>query len=322
METSLAIDFESSIRVVDTHTGGEPTRVVIGGGPGLGSGSMRERLEVMREQYDRLRSAIVNEPRGSDVLVGAMLCEPQSDDNAAGVFFFNNVGYLSMCGHGTIGAAVTLAHLGRLSEGEHRFETPPGDVTVTLHDRNRVSVANVDSYRYRKAVSVDVAGIGTVTGDIAWGGNWFFLVSEHGQALELKNALTLTDYTWAIRVALEAAGIHGADGEVIDHIELFGPPDDPATADSKNFVLCPGRAYDRSPCGTGTSAKVACLVEDGRLEPGGTWRQQSITGSVFEAVAETSGDRVRPVLTGTAFITAEATLLIDPDDPFGYGLQG
>ena len=283
---------------------------------------MAERLKILRSEHDWLRSAVVNEPRGSDVLVGALLCEPVNGQSAAGVLFFNNVGYLSMCGHGSIGLAVTLAHLGRLSVGEHRLETPPGDVTLTLHDRNRVSVSNVESYRYRRDVTIQVDGIGGVSGDIAWGGNWFFLVSDHGQTLDFANVDALTDYAWSIRRALEAAGIRGPDGEVIDHIELFGPPRDPATADSRNFVLCPGRAYDRSPCGTGTSAKVACLIEDGCLEPGETWRQESITGSLFEAVAEKTGDAVRPVITGSAYITGESTLLIDPEDPFRYGLTG
>ena len=321
-ETPLASGFETPIRVVDSHTGGEPTRVVVAGGPDLGDGPMAERLEQMRESHDRLRSAIVNEPRGSDVLVGAMLAQPVADDSAAGVIFFNNVGYLSMCGHGSIGLAVTLAHLGRLSKGSHILETPPGKVTITLHDRNRVSVGNVESYRHRKDVTIDVPSIGKLTGDIAWGGNWFFLVSDHGQALELARVNELTDYAWDVRQALEAAGQRGPGGEIIDHVELFGPPSDPAHADSRNFVLCPGRAYDRSPCGTGTSAKIACLVEDGRVQPGETWRQESITGSVFDAVAETAGDGVRPVITGTAYITAESTLLIDSADPFRYGLAG
>lgn len=274
----------------------------------------------MRSRFDPLRSAIVNEPRGSDVLVGALLCEPVRDDSAAGVIFFNNVGYLSMCGHGSIGLAVTLLHMGRLTVGSHRLETPAGDITITLHDRNRVSVGNVDSYRHLKDVSVEVPGIGPVTGDVAWGGNWFFLVSQHNQSLNMANVITLTNFAWAVRGALEAAGIRGSGGEIIDHVELFGPPSDAATADSRNFVLCPGRAYDRSPCGTGTSAKLACLLEDGRIRAGETWRQESITGSIFEARADSTGDRVRPVITGSAFVTGESTLLIDPADPFRYGL--
>jgi 4-hydroxyproline epimerase len=318
----LDIASETSIRVVDSHTGGEPTRVVIAGGPDLGSGSMGERLQIMRNNYDHLRSAIVNEPRGSDVLVGALLCHPVAPDSAAGVIFFNNVGYLGMCGHGSIGLAVTLLHLGRLSLGSHRLETPAGEITFTLHDRNQVSVGNVESYRHLKNLTVDVPGIGPITGDVAWGGNWFFLVSEHNQSLAIANVTTLTDYTWAIRGALEAAGVRGRGGEIVDHIELFGPPSDPATADSKNFVLCPGRAYDRSPCGTGTSAKLACLMEDGRVKAGETWRQESITGSIFEAIAETTDTGVLPLITGSAFIIGESTLLVDPADPLRYGLPG
>lgn len=319
-EIPLDTRFESAIRVVDSHTGGEPTRVVVSGGPDLGHGSMAERLEIMRSQYDHLRSAIVNEPRGSDVLVGAMYCETANGNSAAGTFFFNNVGYLSMCGHGSIGLAVTLAHLGYIDIGEHTFETPPGDISVTLHDRNRVSVGNVESYRHMKGVAVDVPGIGRVVGDVAWGGNWFFLISEHGQDLDLANVTVLTDYTWKVRQALEAAGVRGAGDAVIDHVELFGPPADPSAADSRNFVLCPGRAYDRSPCGTGTSAKLACLIEDGRVGRGETWRQESITGSIFEARTDSPGNRVRPVITGSAFVTADSTLLIDAADPFRYGL--
>lgn len=312
---------ETTFRVIDSHTGGEPTRVVILGGPDLGSGSMSERQAIMQRDYDHLRSAIVNEPRGSDVLVGALLCEPVNHNHAAGVIFFNNVGYLSMCGHGAIGLAVTLLHLGRLSLGRHTVETASGEIAITLLDRHRVSVGNVESYRHRKDVSIDVPGIGTVIGDIAWGGNWFFLVSNHGQSLKIANVTSLTNYAWTVRGALEAAGIRGDDGGIIDHIELFGPPGNAATADSRNFVLCPGRAYDRSPCGTGTSAKLACLLDDGRIKAGEIWRQESITGSIFEASAETAGNRVRAVITGSAFVTAESTLLIDPADPLRYGLK-
>ncbi len=314
------MDLETSIRVVDSHTGGEPTRVVVAGMPDLGNGSMAERRERMRTTWDHLRAAIVSEPRGSDVLVGALLCEPQHSESAAGVVFFNNVGYLSMCGHGAIGLAVTLNHLGRLEPGSHRLETPAGDVMLTLHDSNLVSVSNVASYRYRKDVPVQLPGFGELRGDIAWGGNWFFLVSEHGQTLAMDRVNELTDFCWAIRGALEAAEISGRDGALIDHIELFGPPTNPATADSRNFVLCPGRAYDRSPCGTGTSAKLACLVADGRVAAGDTWRQESITGSVFEARADVVGEELRPRISGSAFVTGESTLYLDRSDPFRYGL--
>lgn len=311
------------IQVVDSHTGGEPTRVVIAGGPDLGGGTVAAQARVFREQHDRLRSAVVNEPRGSDVLVGALLCPPAEPGCAAGVIFFNTVGVLGMCGHGTIGLAVTLAHLGRVGPGEHRIETPVGVVTATLHDRSRVTVRNVPSYRHRKDVALDVPGLGPVTGDVAWGGNWFFLTAGHGQELHARNVERLTAVSWAIRRALEANGITGAGGGVIDHIELVGPPGDGANH-ARNFVLCPGGAYYRSPCGTGTSAKLSCLAADGKLRPGEVWRQESVIGSVFEGRVEPAADAgsVLPSITGTAYVTAEATLLLDPADPFMDGLRG
>ena len=315
------------VMVIDSHTGGEPTRVVISGGPDLGNGTMAERMERFRVEHDNFRSAVVNEPRGSDVVVGALLCEPVDDSCAAGVIFFNNVGYLGMCGHGTIGLVTTLAWLDRIKPGDHRIETPVGTVTATLHESGEVTVANVPSYRKSKAVTVDVPGHGPVTGDVAWGGNWFFMVSDHGQTLSLDNVEELTEFTWRIRQALERQGITGDNGRQIDHIDLFGPPSITGS-DSRNFVLCPGKSYDRSPCGTGTSAKLACLAADGKLAPGVTWRQESVIGSVFSgrytrpatAVAGVPADAVLPTIHGRAHVTLDATLLFDPADPFAWGL--
>jgi 4-hydroxyproline epimerase len=312
-----------AIRVVDSHTGGEPTRVVLEGGPPLGAeGSVAERRDLFRVEYDRYRSAIVNEPRGSDALVGALLCEPSEPGCAAGVIFFNNVGYLGMCGHGTIGLVVTLAHLGRLRPGVHRIETPAGVVAAELHDDGRVSIGNVPSYRWAAGVGVDVPGHGRVTGDVAWGGNWFFLVHEHGLALSLANVDALTAFAWRARRALKAAGVTGAEGAEIDHVELLGPS--PSGADSRSFVLCPGGAYDRSPCGTGTSAKLACLHADGKLRPGDVWRQESVTGSIFEAQLTVDPQdplRVLPTITGTAHVTGEATLVLGDRDPLCWGIR-
>jgi 4-hydroxyproline epimerase len=308
------------LQVVDSHTGGEPTRVVIAGGPDPGRGSMAERRTRLRHEHDWLRSAAVNEPRGSDVLVGALLCEPADPSCVAGVIFFNNVGYLGMCGHGTIGVAVTLAHLGRIGPGTHRLETPVGVVAFEYGGGNTVTIENVPSYRQAAGVSVEVAGLGPIRGDVAWGGNWFFLVGEHGQELELANVERLTDFTWRIRQGLVRQGITGADGQEIDHIELFGPPRNPG-AHSRNFVLCPGKAYDRSPCGTGTSAKLACLYADGKLREGQTWRQESIVGSVFEGTVSLRNGQIIPRITGSAYIQAEATLILDPGDPFRTGIR-
>jgi 4-hydroxyproline epimerase len=307
------------IQVIDSHTGGEPTRVVVDGGPDLGSGSMADRCRRFRENFDGYRRAVVNEPRGSDVLVGALLCEPVDPKAAAGVIFFNNVGYLGMCGHGTMGVAVTLAHLGRIGPGRHRLETPVGMVTFDYGGGHTVELENVPSYRHAAEAAVPVPGHGTITGDVAWGGNWFFLVKQHGQELQMANVEQLTDFTWRIRQALAGAGITGVGGQEIDHIELFGPPRDPS-ADSRNFVLCPGKAYDRSPCGTGTSAKLACLFADGKIKEGEVWRQESIVGSVFEGTVRVVEGRVVPRIRGSAFVTAEATLLLDAGDPFRMGI--
>jgi 4-hydroxyproline epimerase len=306
------------ISILDSHTGGEPTRLVLDGFPDLGKGSMAERKQILAEQFDDWRAATVLEPRGSDVLVGALLCEPVDPTASAGVIFFNNSGYLGMCGHGTIGLVVSLAYLGRIETGVHRIETPVGTVEATLHEDRSVSVQNVPSYRYRQAVTLKVPGIGSVTGDIAWGGNWFFLIADHGLAVDSGNLDALTDYTWAVRLALEEQGIFGEDGGVIDHIELFA---DDAVADSRNFVMCPGKAYDRSPCGTGTSAKLACLAADGKLAAGEIWRQASVIGSQFEGSYEWQGEQVIPTIRGRAHVSAEATLLLDADDPFAWGIR-
>ena len=305
------------IQVIDSHTGGEPTRVVISGGPDLGGSSVAEQLKVFAAQHDRFRSAVVNEPRGSDVLVGALLCPPGDKSCVTGVIFFNNVGVLQMCGHGTIGLVVTLAHLGRLGPGEHRIETCVGVVTATLHADGSVSVANVPSWRQVKAATIVVPGLGQISGDVAWGGNWFYLVENHGLALDLKNVEQLTDASWRIRQAVNAQGF-----PEIDHVELFGPPQ--SGGDSCNFVLCPGKAYDRSPCGTGTSAKLACLAADGKLAEGETWIQESILGTKFTGSfrwLDRAKGEIAPTITGTASVNAESTLLLNENDPFCWGIR-
>jgi len=313
----------SRIEVIDSHTAGEPTRTVITGGPILGAGPLSERLKLLRAEHDHYRRAILCEPRGSDVLVGAFLLEPHDPSCAAAVIFFNNAGYLGMCGHGIIGVTATLAFLGRIQPGEHRIETPVGIVKVEMHDDSRVTIQNVPAYRSLANIQVSVPGYGLVSGDVAWGGNWFFLVREHAFAeaaqLRLDRVELLTAFTWEIRLALRAAGITGAGGAEIDHVELFCPAHNPANH-SRNFVLCPGKAYDRSPCGTGTSAKMACLASDGLLTPGQTWRQEGILGTVFEGSIRIEAGQVIPIITGSAHVTAESTLIFDPADPFRFGI--
>ena len=307
------------IHIIDSHTGGEPTRMVYAGFPDLGTGSMAERLEVLKNQYDHFRRGVILEPRGNDVLVGALLCEPVNPEATAGVIFFNNTGYLNMCGHGTIGLMASLAYQGKITAGVHRIETPVGDVVCTLHEDGSVSIDNVPAYRYQEKVAVEVEGLGTVVGDIAWGGNWFFLVSQKFVDINVANAEALTDITWRIRQALIAQNITGENGGDIDHIELFQDCD---FADSQSFVLCPGKQYDRSPCGTGTSAKLACLAADGKLAEGDTWQQASVIGSQFTgSYTRIDANTVRPTIRGSANISAETTLIVDNQDPFQWGIS-
>ena len=312
---------EMPIRYIDSHTEGEPTRVVIEGGPDLGSGSLMERRSRFAEGFDDFRTAVILEPRGSDAVVGALLCEPEDPTCAAGVIFFNNRGYLNMCGHGTIGLAVTLAHMGRIQPGIHRIETPVGIVEVDLLNAHEAAVENVPSYRYRTGVSLDVPELGTVVGDIAWGGNWFFLIGASPFPLELHYADALTQSAGTVMKALREQGITGADGQEIDHIEFFGPAVS-ESARSRNFVYCPGGAYDRSPCGTGTSAKVACLAAGGKLQPGEEWVQESIIGSSFRASYQPGDDgKVVPTICGRAFVCGEGTLLRHEEDPYRNGIK-
>ena len=312
---------QSMFRVIDSHTAGEPTRVVVAGAPDLGGGPLAQRARRLCTEHDWLRRAVCHEPRGHEAMVGALLCEPHAPDCTAGVIFFNNVSTLHMCVHGTIGLVATLAHLGRIGPGCHRIDTPVGVVAAELRADGTVEVANVRSFRHAAAAAVPVAEWGTVTGDIAWGGNWFFLVEGQGPPVEAGRIAELTAFAAAVRRALTTHGLTGADGAEIDHIELCGPPGDPALADSRNFVLCPGLAYDRSPCGTGTSAKLACLHAAGLLRPGEIWRQAGILDTVFLGrVAESAGGGVLPRVSGRAWITGESSYHFDPSDPFRHGI--
>ena len=303
------------IKVLDSHTGGEPTRLVLEGGPDLGSGPLSDRVKLFQTQHDQFRLTIVSEPRGSEAVVGALLCAPHDKTCQFGVIFFNNVGFLGMCGHGTIGVVVSLAHLGRLKPGAVRLDTPVGPIEAMLHENGEVSFTNVPSYRKEKDIELYLPGVGDVSCDLAWGGNWFCLIEHHSQTLELSNIAQLTEYSARIRQAVSASGFPD-----VDHVELFGPSAKPGV-NSKNFVLCPGKAYDRSPCGTGTSAKLACLAADGKLAPGDEWVQESIVGSIFRGKYRKQGDKIIPTITGTAYVTGEGTLLLAPNDPFRWGIR-
>jgi 4-hydroxyproline epimerase len=307
-----------NIRVIDSHTAGEPTRMVLSGGPELGTGALSDRARRFREEFDTWRSAIVNEPRGSDVVVGALLCTPQRTDCQLGVIFFNNVGVLGMCGHGTIGIIASLAHAGQLQPGDVRIDTPVGAVDARLNPDGEVEVANVPSYRKVRALTVQVPGIGAVTGDVAWGGNWFFLVDGGDRRIALADVDSLTDFTWRVRQALNSQG-----HPEVDHVELFGAPEG-ESADSRSFVLCPGKAYDRSPCGTGTSAKLACLAAEGKLGEGEEWVQESVIGSSFRARyrwLDKQAGSIAPTIIGRAWVTSESNLILDPSDPYRWGIR-
>lgn len=308
------------IDYIDSHTGGEPTRVVLSTLPGMEHGTLAERRVALLREHDRWRSMIACEPRGSDTMVGALLLPAENAGSVASVIFFNNVGALGMCGHGTIGVVRTLAHLGRIAPGCHTIDTPVGSIVAELHDDGCVSIDNIESYRHAKGIDVDVPGIGRVRGDVAWGGNWFFISKDAPLPLDHAHWRELTTCTMAIRDALDVAGIRGADGAEIDHIELNAAPVEPANH-ARNFVLCPGLAYDRSPCGTGLSAKLACLAADGTLAPGEVFRMESIIGSVFEGrYAPATKGRIHPRITGRAHLSGEGRLLVEDDDPFAWGI--
>ena len=314
--------FPAAIRVVDSHTEGEPTRVVIDGWPQPVGATMAERRDDLRARYDDLRRAVVREPRGHDAIVGALLTPPVTPDAIAGIIFFNNGTYLGMCGHGLIGVVRTLEYLGRVAPGVSRYDTPVGTVSAELSADGTVTIQNVASHCFATDVAVDVPGIGRVVGDIAYGGNWFFLAHVDGVTVDLAGARELTTLTQAIQNALRAAGITGANGADIDHIELAVAPSR-ADADSRNFVLCSGGDYDRSPCGTGTSAVMAARHHRGQLALGSPWRQEGISGGVFTGWLTGGPDgTLIPHVRGTAFVTGEATLRFDPNDPFRAGLGG
>lgn len=330
------------IQVIDSHTGGEPTRLIVSGGPNFGQllspypgrsipETLQQVVAFLEHNHEPLRHGIICEPRCSEHWVGAWLLPPVDPQNLCGVIFFNNVGYLGMCGHGTIGLMASLTFLDRVQPGRYRIETPVGVVETELLDRNHVRIGNVPSYLYRRHVEVPLANRASIVGDLAWGGNWFFLTSDHSLAVEMSNLSELTRFALDVQASMEANGITGPEGQRIDHVELFVDGRD--GANSRSFVLCPGGAYDRSPCGTGTSAKLACLAAEGKLQPGEIWVQESVTGSRFQASYQwcddthrpnsggtTSGRPVSPTVQGSAFVMGETTLVFDPRDLFVNGI--
>lgn len=316
---SLSSVLPETVEVIDSHTGGEPTRLVLSGWPQPPGADMPARLVHMRERQDHLRRAILAEPRGHDAIVGALLTPAVHSGSAAGVVFFNDVGYLGMCGHALIGTVATLRFLDRIDPGKVRLDTPAGTVTAELAESGMITLENVPSWLHRQGVSVEVPGVGVVTGDVGYGGNWFFMADSVSLEISLANLDALMTTSKAVRQALARSGITGPAGEMIDHVEFYGPPRDPR-AHSRNFVLCPGNAYDRAPCGTGTSAKMAALHKKGKLAVGQTWIQESITGSIYEGHLMEQEGRLIPVIRSPAHVTGRNTLYFHPADPFRGGI--
>lgn len=308
------------MRVIDSHTEGEPTRVVVDGWPEPAGDSMAERRADLRRRFDHIRTAVVCEPRGHSAVVGALLTRPTNPGSMAGVIFFNNGTYLGMCGHGLIGVVRTLEHLGRVKPGPVQIDTPVGTVRADLGVDGSVAIENVPAYCHARDVAVEVLGFGPVVGDVAWGGNWFFITHDTPVSVVPGNIAGLMRFTRAVQDAINNAGLTGADAAPIDHIEISAAPSR-QDADCRNFVLCSGGEYDRSPCGTGTSAKMAVLHARGELARGTEWRQESITGSLFTGWLTSDDDHALiPHIRGTAYITADSVLRFDPADPFRAGV--
>ncbi|MEM7245526.1 MAG: proline racemase family protein [Acidobacteriota bacterium] len=307
------------LEVVDSHTEGEPTRVVIDGWPELASTTMKDRRREMAESHGELMRGVVAEPRGHEAVVAALLTEPVSEGAAAGVVFFNNVGPLWMCGHGLIGVVETLAWLGRLPEGEVVIDTAVGPVGARRLDDGSVRFENVPARAERLDLELEVDGVGRLRGDLAWGGNWFFLTTVPGLELVPSELPRLLEVSAAIRRALDDLRPLGDEG-VVDHVELVSASPD-SEVNARNFVLCPGGEWDRSPCGTGTSAKLAVLHARGELALGESWVQESLVGGRFVGRLDEDADgRLIPTLQGRAHVVARSTLCFSPEDPFRHGL--
>lgn len=339
----MASQFERIVHVVDSHTAGEPTRVVTGGLPNVPGATMADKRAFLRQHCDALRSGLVCEPRGHDAIVAAYLLPPCDPTAHAGVVFANDVGYLGMCGHGAIGVATTLLAMGMVApasadgDTEIRLDTPVGTVVAQVAVRDgrpgAVRLRNVPSFLHARDVEVPVEGIGRVTVDVAWGGNWFAILPEDelGVAVEPERLPALLERTMAVREALIRHDVFGFDPatgapQEIDHVEVYRVLRHPdARVATRTMTLCPGRAYDRSPCGTGTSAKIATLHARGEIAPGDVFVNQSVIGTEFRArilAVDRDGDRtlVTPEIEGQAWITGLQQLVFDPTDPLKSGL--
>ena len=333
------LQFAQVIQAVDSHTAGEPTRIVTGGLPPLAGASMAEKRTILQRDHDGLRRALVLEPRGHDAIVLAYLLPPCTPGAHLGVVFANDAGYLGMCGHGAIGVATVAVAMGMVAAVEPVTEvvldTPAGvvpcRVAVAGGKVKSVTITNVPSFLFAQRVVVPVHGFGKVAADIAYGDNWFAFVEadQLGLMVEKTHLPVLMQAATAVREALVREGVRGrhperSGDEIVDHVKLFAPlaGDEPG---ARALTLCPGAAYDRSPCGTGTSAKLAVLHAKGELEIGAWFRSQSVLATEFRArvVRETRvgpHPAIVPEVTGSAWITGFPTFVLDPEDPCRFGI--
>ncbi|HUI64685.1 MAG TPA: 4-hydroxyproline epimerase [Bacteroidota bacterium] len=323
---------------IDAHTCGNPVRVVVGGGPTLEGGTMSERRQQFLAQYDWIRTALMFEPRGHDMMSGSILYPPISPENDAALLFIETSGCLPMCGHGTIGTAAVLIEHGLVRPhvpGTLRLEVPAG--TVEAHYRledgrvHSVRIVNVPSFAEQMGVQVAVPGIGTLSLDVAYGGNFYGIIDpqEHYQGIDQLGVREILRLSPLIRRLVNETHtfVHPQDPTIrgLSHIQWTGTPR-AKEAHGRNAVFYGEHAIDRSPCGTGTSARMAQWAAKGKLKAGDEFVHESIVGSLFRGRVEGTtkvGTReaIIPSIEGWVRITGLNTIFVDDDDPFARGFQ-
>lgn len=329
--------YESILTTVDTHTAGEPTRVLVAGLPFL-RGSMAERRRQLQEEYDSIRTVLMHEPRGHAGMFGAMLMAPANPEADLGVVFMDTGGYLAMCGHGSIGAIAAALATGALERREPEtivvLDTPAGLVRARVETEGggvgRIAVENVPAFLWRSDAEITL-GSRRLHVDIAFGGNFFALVPAHRLGLTVEPCCLrdLVQQGMEIRAAIEEQleVVHPLEPDIdsVDLVEIYDEEPEEGI-DCRNVVVFGDGQVDRSPCGTGTSAKMAALYAAGRLALGEPFVNQSIIGTCFtgrllreESVGGFSA--VVPEIAGHAYVTGLQQFVIDPDDPLKAGFQ-
>jgi proline racemase len=324
-----------SLFTVETHTAGQPTRIVVGGLPRLLGDTVAAKRDVVRTQHDGLRTFLTSEPRGHTGMYGAYLVEPSHPDASAGVIFFSTVNYDDMCGHGIIGVATALVAEGMVAtaapETQFAVETPAGLVPVRARIAGgkaaSVILRSVPAFVLDLDVSVDVPEVGSVRGDVAFGGNWYFYVdaTSLGIPLDASHLGQLRSLGAAIKAAL--TGLfdlrHPLNSDIAaSFLGVSFVQRGPDERTQRNLVVEGPDFFDRSPCGTGTCGRLATLVARGELATGDTLRNDGLFGGHFLGTAvdtATVGDysAIIPEIEGSASITGYARFILEPDDPFG-----